>query len=171
MKKTLSLIQLQHASLFLGAVCAMSHSWAQASDPAPKTYPLVEVVEKPLEYRQFEKVEITGSAILAKAAKQALPLQIIDRREIERSGAQSLAELIQRLPFISNYTDFDALADEPDVNVRYATTPGEGCTPAGEFPAHLLRRDSCVKMARDRTARQKSEGPGHHVPGPRDPAA
>jgi 8-oxo-dGTP pyrophosphatase MutT (NUDIX family) len=53
----------------------------------------------------------------------------------------------------------------------YATTPGEGCTPAGEFPAHLLRRDSCVTMTRDRSARQKSEGPGHDVPGPRDPAA
>lgn len=109
MKKTLSLIQLQHASLFLGAVCAMSHTWAQTSDPSPKTYPLVEVVEKPLEFRQFEKVEITGSAILAKAAKQALPLQIIDRREIERSGAQSLAELIQRLPFISNFSELGSV--------------------------------------------------------------
>ena len=32
---------------------------------------------------------------------------------------------VVRLPFISNYTDFDALADEPDVNVRYVTTPAE----------------------------------------------
>jgi len=53
----------------------------------------------------------------------------------------------------------------------YATAPGEGCIPASEFPAHLRRRDSCVTMARDRTVRQKSEGPGHGVPGPRDPAA
>jgi adenosylcobyric acid synthase len=29
---------------------------------------------------------------------------------------------VVRLPFISNYTDFDALADEPDVNVRYVTS-------------------------------------------------
>jgi len=53
----------------------------------------------------------------------------------------------------------------------YATAPGEGCTPAAGFPPHLLRHDSCVTMARDRTAPRKSEGPGHDVPGPRDPAA
>lgn len=68
-------------------------------------YPPVQVVDTPLEYRQFEKVEITGSAILAKQAKQALPLQYIDRREIERSGATNLAELIQRLPVMSNFSE------------------------------------------------------------------
>lgn len=73
--------------------------------PTKMTYPPVKVVDTPLEYRQFEKVEITGSAILAKEAKQALPLQYIDRREIERSGATNLAELIQRLPVMSNFSE------------------------------------------------------------------
>jgi iron complex outermembrane receptor protein len=74
-----------------------------------KVYPTVQVVDKPLEYRQFEKVEITGSAILAKEAKQALPLQYIDRREIERSGATTLAELIQRLPVMSNFSELGSV--------------------------------------------------------------
>jgi adenosylcobyric acid synthase len=51
-------------------------------------------------------------------------LGIEDRRRRARTDAP-LQIAVVRLPFISNYTDFDALADEPDVNVRYATTPGE----------------------------------------------
>jgi adenosylcobyric acid synthase len=48
--------------------------------------------------------------------------------EDERRRAKPDAPLqiaVVRLPFLSNHTDFDTLADEPDVNVRYATAPGE----------------------------------------------
>jgi len=51
-------------------------------------------------------------------------LGIEDRRRRAKPDAP-LQIAVVRLPFISNYTDFDALADEPDVNVRYVTTPGE----------------------------------------------
>jgi adenosylcobyric acid synthase len=51
-------------------------------------------------------------------------LGIDDRRRRAKPDAP-LQIAVVRLPFISNYTDFDALADEPDVNVRYVTTPGE----------------------------------------------
>ncbi|HMK93351.1 MAG TPA: cobyric acid synthase, partial [Thermoleophilia bacterium] len=51
-------------------------------------------------------------------------LGIEDRRRRAKPEAP-LQIAVVRLPFISNYTDFDALADEPDVNVRYITTPGE----------------------------------------------
>lgn len=73
------------------------------------TNPAVVITERPLEFRQFEKVEITGSAILAKEAKQALPLQVIDRREIERSGAASLPDLLQRLPVMSNFSELGSV--------------------------------------------------------------
>ena len=51
-------------------------------------------------------------------------LGIEDRKRRAKPDAP-LQVAVVRLPFISNYTDFDALADEPDVNVRYATTPAE----------------------------------------------
>jgi adenosylcobyric acid synthase len=51
-------------------------------------------------------------------------LGIEDRRRRAKPDAP-LQIAVVRLPFISNYTDFDALADEPDVNVRYVTTPRE----------------------------------------------
>jgi iron complex outermembrane receptor protein len=96
------------------AICVACPAWAQTTVPATAgvtaskvelTFPDVEITEKSLEFRQFEKVEITGSAILAKEAKQALPLQILDRRDIERSGAASLPELLQRLPLMSNFSE------------------------------------------------------------------
>lgn len=44
-------------------------------------------------------------------------------------GPKDLTIGVIRLPFLSNYTDFDALAREPDVAVRYVTSPREldGC--------------------------------------------
>lgn len=51
-------------------------------------------------------------------------LGVEDRRAHTRAGAD-LTLTVVRLPFISNFTDFDALADEEDVAVRYAVTPAE----------------------------------------------
>jgi len=42
---------------------------------------------------------------LAKEAKQALPLQVIGRRDIERSGASNLAELLHQLPVMLNFQE------------------------------------------------------------------
>lgn len=56
------------------------------------------ILDKAPEYRQFERVEITGSNIVNPRAKEILPVRVIDQREIQRLGVQNTTELIQRLP-------------------------------------------------------------------------
>lgn len=74
-------------------------------NPPSPSYPPIVVIDKSLEYRQFGKIEITGSAILAKETKEALPIQVIDQRDIERSGAATLSQLISKLAVMSNFQD------------------------------------------------------------------
>jgi len=50
----------------------------------------------------LERVQITGSALPRIAGEGALPVQIIRREDIERSGATSVVELIQQLPAMQN---------------------------------------------------------------------
>jgi len=53
------------------------------------------------EPRKLERVEITGSAIPRVEAETALPVQIITREEIARSGAVNTEQLLQSLPAVS----------------------------------------------------------------------
>ena len=84
-----------------------------AQTPSSNTPPSVEVVGSRLEYRQFEKVEITGSSIIAKEAKEALPVQVISRQEIERSGASNLPQLLQKLPGMFNFQELGSMTGTP----------------------------------------------------------
>lgn len=65
----------------------------------------VTVVDRAPPFRQFDKVEITGSAILARQAREALPVQVLTQREIAQSGASDLPSLLQRLSVMQNFTD------------------------------------------------------------------
>ncbi|TXI66888.1 MAG: TonB-dependent receptor [Limnohabitans sp.] len=56
-------------------------------------------------FRQFGQVEITGSSIINPRAREALPVRVLDRKEIERSGAQDMAQLLQALPMMHSYND------------------------------------------------------------------
>jgi len=49
----------------------------------------------------------------------------IEPRSSRMKPDAPLQVAVIRLPFISNFTDVCALADEPDVNVRYVTAPAE----------------------------------------------
>lgn len=55
--------------------------------------------------QDVQRIEITGSAIRRIQAEGALPVQVISRQEIERSGATSVAELIQALPSMQGFTN------------------------------------------------------------------
>ena len=56
-----------------------------------------------LAQNQLERVEITGSSIKRIAAEGALPVQIITSEQIKRSGATSVAEVIQRIPAMQGF--------------------------------------------------------------------
>ena len=88
-------------SLWL-VVCASSGVEAQGIDLPLTVLSSVEVVSKPVEFRQFERVEITGSSIIRKEQTQTLPVQVVTRAEIQRSGKLSVADYLQTLPVMSN---------------------------------------------------------------------
>jgi iron complex outermembrane receptor protein len=50
------------------------------------------------------RVEVTGSAIKRINAEGALPIQILTREQIAKSGATNVAELIQALPAMQGFT-------------------------------------------------------------------
>lgn len=58
------------------------------------------ITDEALQFRQFNRVEITGSNIVNPRAREILPVRVIDQREIARLGVQHTAQLIQRLPSI-----------------------------------------------------------------------
>jgi iron complex outermembrane receptor protein len=57
--------------------------------------------------QEAQRVEITGSSIKRIAAEGALPVQVISAEQINRSGATSVAELIQKLPAMQGFTIAD----------------------------------------------------------------
>lgn len=88
-------------------VAACWLSWAAATGAqetmattasAPRDECELTVTAAPLQYRQFEKVEIAGVAITDPQAKLPQPVQVICHRQVERSNATDLGELLQQLP-------------------------------------------------------------------------
>lgn len=60
------------------------------------------VVDEALPFRQPLGVEVTGTAILNPSSKEALPVQVLDRRDIERLGVHTSVALLQRLAVMAN---------------------------------------------------------------------
>lgn len=92
----------------LGAIMANVASQAQqTSSEAPVV--LIEITDKAPAFRQFSNVEITGSSIVRKEQTQALPVQIITREDIRRSGLKTMSEVVQALPMMGNFAESSQL--------------------------------------------------------------
>ena len=92
-----------HQRQWFGLACiAMLASAAQAQEETKN----IDIASHPSEFRQFDNVEITGSAIFRKEEKvSALPLEIITREDIRKSGATSVSQLIQGLTVMQNFLE------------------------------------------------------------------
>ncbi|WP_417070884.1 TonB-dependent receptor plug domain-containing protein [Niveibacterium terrae] len=62
-----------------------------------------------LDEQRLERVEVTGSAIGRIDAESALPVRLITEADIRKSGATSLADLLQKLSFVQGFAN-DAAA-------------------------------------------------------------
>ncbi len=57
--------------------------------------------------QETQRIEITGSSIKRLASEGALPVQIINAEQIQRSGATTVADVIQKLPAMQGFTISD----------------------------------------------------------------
>ncbi|MFC4159202.1 TonB-dependent receptor plug domain-containing protein [Chitinimonas lacunae] len=79
-------MKLKRVALAIAAIgCVGANAWAE-------------------EVQQAEKIEVTGTSIKRIAKEGALPVQVFRRDEIQKTGATSAAELLQKLPAIQGFT-------------------------------------------------------------------
>ena len=96
---------LSRLTVVLSCLSPLLAAWAQTGQEPNTAYPTLEIQGGVLEYRQFEKVEITGSSIVRKEQTQALPVLSLTKEDIRRSGKHSVTEVIQSLPSMSNFVE------------------------------------------------------------------
>lgn len=87
-------------------------AWAQhemviaALEPSQvQEYPPVTVTAPAQPFRQFDKIEITGSSIIRKEQTQSLPVISMSREELRRAGIKTVTEAVQKLPMMANFSD------------------------------------------------------------------
>ncbi|MGN7873709.1 TonB-dependent receptor [Roseateles sp. 22389] len=79
------------------------------------------------EAQQLERIEITGSSIKRVANEGALPVQLITQEEIKASGANNVADLIQRIPAMGgNLTVGDVSIGSNSGGIATASIHGVG---------------------------------------------
>lgn len=103
-------ITLTKLGLFLCA--ALLALGVRAQEPSLEGRPghaVVEVTSRLPEFRQFDRVEITGSSIIRKEQTQALPVQVMTRQDLLRRGHNTLSEAVQSLTQVFNGRDLSQL--------------------------------------------------------------
>jgi iron complex outermembrane recepter protein len=71
------------------------------------------MAQQPAPASQLERVEITGSSIKRTQAEGPAPVEIYNRRDIERSGATSINELIRSIPSIDVFDQGELASNSP----------------------------------------------------------
>jgi iron complex outermembrane receptor protein len=106
------MFRLNYVSATVVVLCAAGATpvWAQSDTLAPETSNSAQ--------KTLQRVEVTGSRIKRVDAETASPVQVITREQIERSGAQSVTEVLGRLP-ATNAGNFNS-------NAVASFTPGAG---------------------------------------------
>jgi outer membrane receptor protein involved in Fe transport len=110
-------------------VCRLGHEAAAAQlfqernmfKTGPIAAALLSVLPRaawPQDAQELQRVEVTGSRIKRIDAETPSPVQVITREQIERSGAQSVTEILTRSP-AANVGSFDE-------NAISSFTPGAG---------------------------------------------
>ncbi|MCW7541520.1 TonB-dependent receptor [Aquabacterium sp. A7-Y] len=89
----------------LGIAQAQQTPETPPTQPAQPTAQPVQATPPAASTQQLERVEITGSAVRRIQGETALPVQIIKREDIEKTGATSVTELIQALPSMQGFTN------------------------------------------------------------------
>lgn len=69
----------------------------------------IDVSAPPGEFRQFEMQPITGSSIVRREQTQALPVQVITREDIRRSGLKTVVDVVHSLPVMGNFVEASQL--------------------------------------------------------------
>jgi len=96
-------------AFWLGCLSGLGLPCAGLAQTSAEPAPAVEAASLAPPYRQFDKVEITGSSIVRKEQTQALPVMVFTREDIRRTGLRSVAEVLQALPSMGNFVEASQL--------------------------------------------------------------
>jgi len=81
------------ACLLAAGICSVQADTVEKLDGCE-----VRVTAPALPFRQFDKVELTGSSLISLESRQKEPVDVICRRRIDASGASSLPQLLSQWP-------------------------------------------------------------------------